>query len=184
MSYIVYWQPCFARHYVGGFFFGLFNGHGGQFAKPMHSVMQILFPPPIVYIYIYIYIYAFSRCFYPKRLTVHSGYTFFCQYMCSLGIEPTTFALPAQCSNHWATGTREHSLGENASICTAELIQDYFHEHQDSITCLLWASIAQSKHWDTDYHFIYHSKKISFVKMFFFQHFYNSAIHQLQLKLN
>ncbi len=24
-----------------------------------------------------IYIYAFSRCFYPKRLTVHSGYTFF-----------------------------------------------------------------------------------------------------------
>ncbi len=23
------------------------------------------------------YIYAFSRCFYPKRLTVHSGYTFF-----------------------------------------------------------------------------------------------------------
>ncbi len=25
---------------------------------------------------IYIYIYAFSRRFYPKRLTVHSGYTF------------------------------------------------------------------------------------------------------------
>ncbi len=25
--------------------------------------------------YIYIYIYAFSRRFYPKRLTVHSGYT-------------------------------------------------------------------------------------------------------------
>ncbi len=47
------------------------------------------------------YIYAFSRRFYPKRLTVHSGYTFFfCQYMCSLGIEPTTFALLTQCSNH------------------------------------------------------------------------------------
>ncbi len=54
---------------------------------------------------IYIYIYAFSRRFYPKRLTVHSGYTFFCQYVCSLGIEPTTFALLMQCSNHWATGT-------------------------------------------------------------------------------
>ncbi len=27
--------------------------------------------------------------------------------MCSLGIEPTTFALLAQCSNHWATGTRD-----------------------------------------------------------------------------
>ncbi len=44
------------------------------------------------------YIYAFSRRFYPKRLTVHSGYTFFCQYVCSLGIEPTTFALLTQCS--------------------------------------------------------------------------------------
>ncbi len=27
-------------------------------------------------------------------------YIFFCQYMCSLGIEPTTFALLTQCSNH------------------------------------------------------------------------------------
>ncbi len=26
--------------------------------------------------YIYIYIYAFSRSFYPKRFTVHSGYTY------------------------------------------------------------------------------------------------------------
>ncbi len=29
---------------------------------------------------------------------MHSGYTFFCQYVCSLGIEPTTFALLTQCS--------------------------------------------------------------------------------------
>ncbi len=29
----------------------------------------------------YIYIYAFSRRFYPKRLTVHSGYTVLCQYV-------------------------------------------------------------------------------------------------------
>ncbi len=29
----------------------------------------------------------------------------YCQYVCSLGIEPTTFALLTQCSNHWATGT-------------------------------------------------------------------------------
>ncbi len=52
----------------------------------------------LIYIYTfsegcYIYIYAFSRHFYPKQLTVHSCYTYFCQYMCSLGIEPTTFAL-------------------------------------------------------------------------------------------
>ncbi len=58
--------------------------------------------------YIYIYVYAFSRRFYPKRLTVYSGYTFFCQYVCSLGIEPTTFALLTQCSNHWATGTQNN----------------------------------------------------------------------------
>ncbi len=45
------------------------------------------------------FLFAFSRRFYPKRLTVHSGYTFsFCQYVCSLGIEPTTFALLTQCS--------------------------------------------------------------------------------------
>ncbi len=29
------------------------------------------------YIYIYIYIYAFSRRFYPKRLTLHSSYSFY-----------------------------------------------------------------------------------------------------------
>ncbi len=53
------------------------------------------------------HIYAFSRHFYPKRLSVHSGYTFFCQYVCSLGIEPTTFALLTQC---WATGTYQKSM--------------------------------------------------------------------------
>ncbi len=42
---------------------------------------------------------------YPKRLTVHSGYTHFCHYMCSLGIEPTTFALLTQCST---TEPQEH----------------------------------------------------------------------------
>ncbi len=31
---------------------------------------------------------------------LHSGHTYFCQCMCSLGIEPTTFALLTQCSNH------------------------------------------------------------------------------------
>ncbi len=40
----------------------------------------------------HIYIYVFSRRFYSKRLTVHSGYIYiFCQHVCSLGIEPTTF---------------------------------------------------------------------------------------------
>ncbi len=30
----------------------------------------------------------------------------YCQYVCSLGIEPTTFALLTQCSKHWARGTK------------------------------------------------------------------------------
>ncbi len=38
------------------------------------------------------------------RLTVHSGYTFIVS-MCSLGIEPTTFALLSQCST---TEPQEH----------------------------------------------------------------------------
>ncbi len=38
---------------------------------------------------------------------LHSGYIYFCQYMCSLGIEPTTFALLTQCST---TEPQEHYL--------------------------------------------------------------------------
>ncbi len=53
----------------------------------------------------YIYMYAFSRRFYPKRLTVHSGYTFFDQYVRSLGIEPTTFCSANAMLYHTATGT-------------------------------------------------------------------------------
>ncbi len=49
-----------------------------------------------------IYIHAFSRWFYPKR---HSGYTLFHQYVCSLGIEPTTFCAANAMLYHWATGT-------------------------------------------------------------------------------
>ncbi len=41
-------------------------------------------------------------------MIVHSGYTFFFyQYVCSLGIEPTTFALLMQCST---TEPQEHYL--------------------------------------------------------------------------
>ncbi len=60
--------------------------------------------------YIYIYIYAFSRRFYPKRLTLH--YTWL--YMCSLGIEPTTFALLTQCST-----TEPQELGSWQWILTS-----------------------------------------------------------------
>ncbi len=60
--------------------------------------------------YIYIYIYAFSRRFYPKRLTLHSSYSFFFtfdQLLLSLGIEPVILALLAPCSTIWATGKLE-----------------------------------------------------------------------------
>ncbi len=45
------------------------------------------------------YIYAFSRRFYPKRLTLHSSYSFtFDQLLLSLGIEPMILALLVPCS--------------------------------------------------------------------------------------
>ncbi len=51
----------------------------------------------------FICIYVFSRR--PKQ-TVHLVFTFFYQYVCSLGIEPTTFALLTQCST---TEPQEHN---------------------------------------------------------------------------
>ncbi len=53
-----------------------------------------------------IYIYAFSRRFYPKRLTVHSGYTFFS--MCvPWELNPQIVALLTQCST---TEPQEHYI--------------------------------------------------------------------------
>ncbi len=39
---------------------------------------------------------------------MYSGYTFFCQYVCSLGIEPTPFCTANEMLYHWATGTLIH----------------------------------------------------------------------------
>ncbi len=54
---------------------------------------------------IYIYIYAFSRRFYPKRLTVHSGYTCFISMCVPWESNPQPFALLTQCST---TEPQEH----------------------------------------------------------------------------
>ncbi len=55
---------------------------------------------------LYIYINALSRCFYPKRLTVHSGYTFlFYQYCVPWEMNPQPFALLTQC---FTTEPQEH----------------------------------------------------------------------------
>ncbi len=64
-------------------------------------------------IQIEMYIYAFSRRFYPKRLIVHLGYTFFCQYLYSLGIEPTTLCAANAMLYHWVTGINEFKLNWN-----------------------------------------------------------------------
>ncbi len=46
----------------------------------------------------FIYIYAFSRRFYPKKLTVHSGYTFFISMCVPWELNPQPFALLTQFS--------------------------------------------------------------------------------------
>ncbi len=54
---------------------------------------------------------TFIRHFYPKRLTLHSSYSFtFYQLLLSLGIEPTILALLVPCSTIWATGNTHLSL--------------------------------------------------------------------------
>ncbi len=68
----------------------------------------------LCYIYLmkiqYIYIYAFSRRFYPKQLTIVLRLYIFCQYMCSLGIEPTTFCVADAMLYHWATQILWHFI--------------------------------------------------------------------------
>ncbi len=56
---------------------------------------------------------TFIRRFYPKRLTVHSGYACFVS-VCSLGIEPTTFALLTQCST---TEPQDHDHDKTLVLC-------------------------------------------------------------------
>ncbi len=85
---------------------------GSKFVNtPNHSYV------PFVLINIYIYIYAFSRCFYPKRLTLYSSYSFtFYHLLLSLGIEPMILALLAPCSTIWATGKLQYFY-TNSCLC-------------------------------------------------------------------
>ncbi len=55
----------------------------------------------------YIYIYAFSRCILSKATYSAFRLYIYCQHVCSMGIEPTTFALLTQCST---TEPQEHNL--------------------------------------------------------------------------
>ncbi len=100
MKMIVYWASAI-----------YFQFHSRQFARWIseeilsYSSAVTLVALALAYLTIYIYIYAFSRRFYPKRLTLHSSYSFtFYQLLLSLGIEPMILALLAPCSTIWATG--------------------------------------------------------------------------------
>ncbi len=53
----------------------------------------------------YIYIYAFIRRFYPKRLTVHSVYTFFFGQYVFPGNRTHNLCAANAILYHWATGT-------------------------------------------------------------------------------
>ncbi len=76
-----------------------------------------------------IYIYAFSRRFYPKRLTVHSGYTFFISMCVPWELNPQPFALLTQCSTtepqeHWYANHTElnHDFRFTLINCAASFI--------------------------------------------------------------
>ncbi len=75
-----------------------------------------------LHIYITFLNYAFSRRFYPKRLTVHSGYTFFVSMCVAWELNSQPFALLTQCST---TEPQEHgqcrshaSVWEDENRCT------------------------------------------------------------------
>ncbi len=62
----------------------------------------------------YIYIYAFSRRFYPKRLTLHSDYTYFLSVCVPWELNPQPFVLLTQYST---TEPQEHLLHELLHQC-------------------------------------------------------------------
>ncbi len=59
---------------VSDFWFLLYDSCSNSLQEAPNHV-----PINYLIIFTFIYIYAFTRRFYPKRLTEHSGYTFFCQ---------------------------------------------------------------------------------------------------------
>ncbi len=60
---------------------------------------------PQLHLYRFTFMYL-ADAFVQSDLQCIQAIHLYCQYVCSLGIEPTTFALLTQCSNYWATGTQ------------------------------------------------------------------------------
>ncbi len=91
--------------------------------------------------------YAFSRRFYPKRLTVHSGYTCFIS-MCSLGIEPTTFALLTQ---HSTTEPQEMNETTSQSFQQHGIIISVLQTFKSQkYWCKVYSSDINSDVYDSD----------------------------------
>ncbi len=82
-----------------------------------------------VFTFIYIYIYAFSRRFYPKRLTEYSGYTFIISTCVSWESNPQPFALLTQCST---TEPQEHILILNMMWLFSFFLHSDVHFDSDS----------------------------------------------------
>ncbi len=74
--------------------------------------------------------YAFSRHFYPKWFTEHSGHKFFVS-MCSLGIEPPTFCAANTMLYHWATWTPDPTI-------LADLEPKINHQTPMTCTFIIW----------------------------------------------
>ncbi len=67
----------------------------------------------LIHLFLLLNVYAFSRRYilYPSDLLCH----IFCQYVCSLGIEPTTFCAANAMLYHWVTGTPKYSCKQQLS---------------------------------------------------------------------
>ncbi len=95
-----------------------------------------------------IYAFAFSRCFYPKGLTVHSGYTifFFIGICVPWELNPQPFALLTRNAlslshrNHWYTGDK-HKRNNNNSKRTITLYKTV----RQSFACFIHAEVDAGK---------------------------------------
>ncbi len=114
---------------------GLYFKDQVQIMGILDPLMKVLNPRICLCSYeIYIYIYAFSRHFYPKRLTVHSGYTFFFISMrVPWELNPQPFTLLTQCSTtepqkHWIHSKMPICCSKNRSMLKTVVLLNIFVE--------------------------------------------------------
>ncbi len=82
---------------------------------------------------LYIYIFTFIRCFYPKRLTVHSGYTYFWSVCVFPGNRTHNLCAANAMLYHWATGI----YGYTVHIITILMTYNYILLHNLKCTFLI-----------------------------------------------